>query len=93
MYADDNQIYHTGADQAAVTMYADDHQIYHSGADQVAVTLQLKESAKSATKWYDSNLLAGNFKKYQVMNLGFSQSSSNIYINGEDIRTTEISSY
>ena len=89
MYADDNQIYYTGADQPAVTMYADDLQIYHSGQDQAAVTLQLKKSANLATKWYDSNLLARNLMKYQVMNLGFSQSSSNIYINGEEIRTTE----
>ena len=89
MYADDNQIYYTGADQPAVTMYADDLQIYHSGQDQAAVTLQLKKSANLATKWYDSNLLAGNLEKYQVMHLGFSQSSSTIYINGEEIRTTE----
>ena len=39
--------------------------------------------------WYDSSLLAGNLKKYQVMNLGFSQNSSNIYINGVETRTTE----
>ena len=70
-------------------MYTDDNQIYHIEADQAAVTLQLKKSANLATKWYNSNLLAGNLKKYQVMNLGFSQSSSNIYINGEEIRTTE----
>ena len=68
-------------------MYADDHQIYHSGAGQAAVTLQLKKSENLATKWYDSNFPPGNLKKYQVMS--FSQSSSNIYINGEEIRTTE----
>ena len=63
-------------------MYAGDNQINHSGADQAAVTIQLKKSANLATKWYFSNGLAGNLKKYQVMNLDFSQNRSNIYING-----------
>ena len=62
-------------------MYADDHQIYHAGADQAAVTFQLKDSANLATTWCDSNLLAGNLKKYQVLNLGFTQNDSNIRVN------------
>ena len=40
---------------------------------QAAVTSQLNDSANLATTWYDSNLLAGNLKKYQVLNLGFTQ--------------------
>ena len=63
---------------ANLSMYADDHQIYHAGADQTAVTLQLKDSANLATMWY---LLAGNLKKYQVLNLGFNQNDSNICVN------------
>jgi len=70
-------------------MYADDHQIYHIGDGQRAVTLQLKESANFATNWYGSNLLAGNIKKYQAMNIGFSQSNGNIHVNGEEIKTTD----
>ena len=66
---------------ANLSMYADDHQIYHAGADQAAVTSQLKDSANLATTWYDSNLLAGNLKKYQVLNLGFTQNDSNICVN------------
>ena len=62
-------------------MYADDHQIYHAGADEAAVTSQLKDSANLATTSYDSNLLAGNLKKYQVLNLGFTQNDSNIRSN------------
>jgi len=52
------------------SMYADDHQIYHSGHDLVEVTSKLSESADQATKWYESNLLAGNLKKYQTLNIG-----------------------
>ena len=56
-------------------MYADDHQIYHTGRDQSIVTSKLKDSTDLATKWYDSNLLAGNLKKYQIMNIGYSTGS------------------
>ena len=70
-------------------MYADDHQIYHAGADQAAVTLQLKDSTNLATTWYDSNLLAGNLKKYQVLNLGFIQNDSNICVNDVEIETKD----
>ena len=52
-----------------LSMYADDHQIYHTGRDQSSVTLMLKESAQQATNWYNSNLLAGNLKKYQTLNI------------------------
>ena len=74
---------------ANLSMYADDHQIYHAGADQAAVTLQLKDSAILATTWYDSNLLAGNLKKYQVLNLGFNQNDNNICVNNVEIETKD----
>ena len=74
---------------ANLSMYADDHQIYHAGADQAAVTSQLKDSANLATTWYDSNLLAGNLKKYQVLNLGFTQNDSNICVNDVVIDTKD----
>ena len=74
---------------ADLSMYADDHQIYHAGADQAAVTSQLKDSANLATTWYDSNLLAGNLKKYQVLNLGFTQNDSNICVSDVVIETKD----
>ena len=52
------------------------------------MTLQLKDSANLAT-WYDSNLLAGNLKKYQVLNLGFMQNDSNIYVNNVEIEAKD----
>ncbi|PFX12956.1 putative RNA-directed DNA polymerase from transposon X-element [Stylophora pistillata] len=75
---------------AKLSMYADDHQIYHAGADQAAVTCQLKDSANLATTWYDSNSLAGNLEKYQVLNLGFTQNDSNICVNHVEIQTKDI---
>ena len=51
----------------------DDHQIYHTGRKQSSVTSKLTNSARTATncKCYDSNLLPGNLKKYQTMNIGY----------------------
>ena len=43
-------------------MYADDRQMFHVGNDQSSVTLELRETTRNATNWYDSNLLAGNLK-------------------------------
>ena len=37
------------------------------------INLVFHPSSWSHTKWYDSNLLAGNLKKYQTMNIGYSQ--------------------
>ena len=70
-------------------MFADNHQIYHTGADQAAVTFQLKDSANLATMWYDSNLLAENLKKDQVLNLGFIQNDRNICVNDVEIETKD----
>ena len=54
-----------------VSMYADDHQIYHIGKNQTELTALLSDSADMATKWYESNLLAGNLKKYQTLSIGY----------------------
>ena len=75
-------------------MYADDHQIYHSGHDLVEVTSKLSESADQATKWYESNLLAGNLKKYQTLNIGCSKTTDSgtsavIYTNNQKIETPD----
>ena len=75
-----------------LSMYADDHQIYHIGRDQSSVMLRLKESEYQATEWYNSNLLAENLKKYQIINIGYSQNDDNITqvsrLNNHDINTT-----
>ena len=76
------------------SMYADDHQIYYSGHDSEEVTTRLSVSADQATKWYESNLLAGNLKKYQTLNIGYSRktdSSANavIHVNNQEIKTAD----
>ena len=75
-----------------LSMYADDHQIYHIGRDQSSVVLRLKESAYQATEWYNSNLLAENLKKYQIINIGYSQNDDNITqvsrLNNHDVNAT-----
>ena len=53
------------------------------------MTLQLKDSANLATTWYDSNVLAGNLKMYQVLNLGFDQNDSNICVNNVELETKD----
>ena len=44
-------------------------------------------------KWYESNLLAGNLKKYQTLNIGYSRktdSSANAVIHvNQEIKTTD----
>lgn len=74
-------------------MYADDHQMFHVGNDQSTVALELRETARNATNWYDSNLLAGNLKKYHTMNIGDSEDKSDvtdtICVNNEETKTVD----
>ena len=74
--------------------YADNHQIYHSGHDLEEVISQLSVSVDQATKWYESNLLAGNLKRYQMLNIGYSNktdSSASVVIcaNNQEIKTAD----
>ena len=60
----------------------------------VMIWWRFSESADQATKWYESNLLAGNLKKYQTLNIGFSKTtdsgtSTAIYSNNQKIRTAD----
>lgn len=73
-------------------MYADYHQ-FHVGSDQASVTLELRETARNATTWYDFNLQAGNLKQYHTnaMNIGDSEDKNDvthtIFVNNEEIKT------
>jgi len=71
-----------------LSMYADDHQMFHVGNDQSTVALELRETARNATNWYESNLLAGNLKKYHIMKIGDSEDKSDnthkICVNNEE---------
>ena len=75
-------------------MYAEDHQICHSGHDLEEVLSHLSVSVDQATKWYESNLLAGNLKKYQALNIGYSNktdssASAVIYANNQEIKAAD----
>ena len=74
-------------------MYADDHQMFHVGNDQSTVALELRETARNATNWYHSNLLAGNLKKYHIMNIGDSENKNGVMhkicVNNEEIKTVD----
>ena len=54
----------------SLNMYADDHQLYATGSTITYVHENLMASAESASRWYNSNFLKGNFDKYQTMTLG-----------------------
>ena len=77
--------YHMGT---RLSMYANDHQIFHVGYDSREVISKLRESAETATKCYESNLLMGNLEKYQTMNIGRSTVDT-LSLNGKEIRTAE----
>ena len=62
--------------------------------DQEEVTSKLSANADQATKWYESNLLAGNLKKYQTLNIGYSKRTDSsvsavIWTNNKEIKTAE----
>ena len=44
-----------------VSMYADDHQLYEMGKDLAKVKSSLAGNAEKASRWYEVNLLKGNF--------------------------------
>ena len=50
-----------------LSMYADDHQIYEAGKDLANVKSSLSRNADKASKWYEDNMLKGNYNKYKTM--------------------------
>ena len=77
--------------KSSLSRYADDHQMFHVGNDQSSVTLELRETARNATNWYDSNLLARNLKNYHTKNIGDSEDKNSvtytICVKNEEIKT------
>ena len=79
-----------------ISIYASDHQMYHNGHNQEKVTSKLSARADQATRWYKSNLLVGNLKKYQTLNIGYrsettgsESASGGIRINNQEIKTAD----
>ena len=46
--------------------YADDHQLHEMGEDLAKVKSSLAGNAEKASRWYEVNLLKGNFSKYKT---------------------------
>ena len=70
--------------------------MYHSGNNQEEVTSKLSAIADQATRWYKSNPLVGNLKKYQTLSIGYrtetigsQRASGGTCINNEEIKTAE----
>ena len=47
--------------------YADDHQLHEMGEDLAKDKSSLAGNAEKASRWYEVNLLKGNFSKYKTM--------------------------
>ena len=73
-------------------MYADDHQLYEMGEDLAKVKLSIAGNAEKASRWYEVNLLKGNFSKYKTMlmhNDDKVTTSLNLNIQGNEIELTD----
>ena len=73
-------------------MYADDHQLYEMGEDLAKVKLSIAGNAEKASRWYEVNLLKGNFSIYKTMlmhNDDKVTTSLNLNIQGNEIELTD----
>ena len=73
-------------------MYADDHQLYEMGEDLAKVKSPIAGNAEKASRWYEVNLLKGNFSKYKTMlmhNDDKVTTSLNLNIQGNEIELTD----
>ena len=74
-----------------LSMYADDHQIYEVGKDFANVKSSLNKNAEKASKWYEDNMLKGNYSKYKTMAMQNKGERTNLSmsIQGSEIESTE----
>ena len=74
-----------------LSMYADDHQIYEVGKDFGNVKSLLNKNAEKASKWYEDNMLKGNYSKYKTMAMQNNGEITNLSmsIQGSEIESTE----
>ena len=74
---------------SGLSMYADDHRTYVKGKDMCTIVAKRQESATLATNRYGSNLLQGNLKKHQMMNIRNKSvnyvNKTSITVSGKDI--------
>ena len=73
-------------------MYPDDHQLYEMGEDLEKVKSSLAGNAEKVSRWYEVNLLEGNFSKYETMlmhNDDKVTTSLSLNIQGNEIELTD----
>ena len=74
-------------------MYADDQhfQIYEAGKDLANVKSSLSRNAEKVSKWYEDNMLKGNYSKYKTMAMQNKGEITNpiMSIQGIEIESTE----
>ena len=72
-------------------MYADDHQIYEAGKALANVKPSLSRNAEKASKWYEDNMLKGNYSKYKTMAMRNKTERTNLTMNiqGSQSESTE----
>ena len=72
-------------------MYADDHQLYEIGEDLVKVKSSLSGNAEMVSRWYEVNLLKGNFSKYKAMLMHNNDKVTSLTLNiqGNEIELTD----
>ena len=73
------------------SMCADDHQIYETGKDLTNVKSSLNRNTEKASKWYEDNMLKGNYSKYKTMAMQNKREITNPTMNIQDseIESTE----
>ena len=74
-----------------LSMYADDHQIYEVGRDLANVKSSLSRNAEKVSKWYEDNMLKGNYIKYKTVAMQNKGEKTNptMSIQGSEIESTE----
>ena len=77
--------------QNSVSMYVDDHQLYDIGEDLAKVKSSLSGNAEMASRWYEVNLLKGNFSKYKTMLMHNNDKVTSLTLNiqGNEIELTD----
>ena len=74
-----------------LSRYADDHQIYKAGKDLANIRSSVSRNAEKASKWYENNMLKGNYSKYKTMAMWNKREITNLTmsIQGSEIESTE----
>ena len=67
-------------------MYADDHQLYSAGQTVKEVQDTLNKEEEIISTRYESNLLKGNYEKYQIMSMGPKDKTKDLEITMSNVK-------